>query len=62
MLPISGKKIFSSRRWALVFAAGVCWTAVDVADSTPGHTNGANATSDDDMADTRAAMDVIGNM
>ena len=44
MLPISGKKIFSSRWWALLFAAGVCWTAVDVADtSDPGNAVDANA-------------------
>ena len=48
MLPISGKKIFSSRWWALAFAVGICWTAVDVADtSDTGNSIDADASSGD---------------
>ncbi len=51
MLPISGKKIFSHRWWALLFAAGVCWTAIDVA-----------GTSDDHAVDTNASAADLGSV
>ena len=31
MLPIKHSTIFKSRWWALLWAAGICWTAVEVA-------------------------------
>ena len=58
MLPVSGKKIFSSRWWALVFAAGIVWTAVDIADQAPKSADESNAADDD----TRAVAGIIANM
>ena len=59
MLPISGKKIFSNRWWALIFAAGICWTAVDFADtSDTGNSVDANA----DAADLDHVVDTFRHM
>ena len=55
---MSGKKIFSSRWWALVFAAGIVWTAVDIADQAPKSADESNAADDD----TRAVAGIIANM
>ena len=57
MLPVSGKKIFSSRWWALVFAAGICWTAVDIAGDAPKNDQEAN----DSAADSAALANILGN-
>ncbi len=59
MLPISGKKIFSSRWWALAFAAGICWTAIDVADTSDGG-NAVDGNADSaDLNRTVAAFEQI---
>ena len=56
MLPISGKKIFSNRWWALLFAAGVCWTAIDVAGTSDTVDSNADAA---DLNRTVAAFEQI---
>ena len=65
MLPISGKKIFSSRWWALIFAGSICWTAIDTASNAP-HKSG-NAAEDanaaaDDAATAKALGDALNGM
>ncbi|MBW4331718.1 hypothetical protein KY084_12640 [Stakelama sp. CBK3Z-3] len=37
MIPMRPSRIFRSRWWALLWAAGVIWTALTVATGTPGH-------------------------
>lgn len=65
MLPISTRRIFRSRWWALAWAAGVCWTAVDIADGNsgpaPSDANAANAAGDDDgnVAAAAAALNGV---
>lgn len=31
MLPIPTRSVFRNRWWSLAWAAGICWTAIDVA-------------------------------
>ena len=56
-------KLFRSRWAALIWAAGILWTAVDVAGYSPGHKAdaAANASTPADQADTDATGDAIQN-
>jgi hypothetical protein len=55
MFPMRYSTIFKSRWWALVWAAGILWTAYDVADAQPqGNASGNNAAASAD--DTGAPM------
>jgi len=64
MLPIKHKSIFKSRWIALLWAAGIIWTAVDFAGGRPhgggGGDDGSNgAISNDEMAGTQAAVNAL---
>ena len=61
MLPIKSSTIFKSRWWALLWAAGVCWTAVEVAQGAAGDGGNASAnasapSSSDDPVDPATAQ------
>ncbi|WBO23678.1 hypothetical protein [Sphingomonas abietis] len=64
MLPIRNKTIFKSRWWALAWAGGILWSAVDFAGTPSSHkpaTAGNSATSDDgDAAGAPTADDIAG--
>ena len=63
MLPIKSRTIFKSRWWALLWAGGILWTAVDFAGSQPHRGAGANAQDNADAAadsaDVQAAVNLV---
>lgn len=56
MLPIRTRSIFKSRWIALLWAAGVCWTAVEIAggQDAPAGDNAATAPADAEALNTAA--------
>ena len=60
MLPIRTRSIFRSRWIALLWAAGIIWTAMEYAGGQPQNDTAANASSNDDVAATQAAMNALG--
>jgi hypothetical protein len=58
MLPIRHKSIFKSRWMALLWAAGIVWTAVDFAGGRS-QGDGNAAVSNDEMADLTAAANAF---
>lgn len=71
MLPIRNKTIFKSRWWALAWAGGILWSAVDFAGTpsphkpaagntaTPDADDAAGAPSADDIAGAKAAINAL---
>jgi hypothetical protein len=58
MLPIKHKSIFKSRWIALLWAAGICWTAVEFAGGRQSDANGA-ADANQQQADLSAAANAL---
>jgi hypothetical protein len=62
VLPISTRSVFRNRWWTLAWAAGIVWTALEVAgspDAQPASANGsaqASAAAADDQARQAAAI------
>ncbi len=61
MLPIRHKSIFKSRWMALLWAAGIIWTAVDFAGGRS-QGDGNSASGNDEMADVAAAANAFDGM
>ncbi len=61
MLPIRHKSIFKSRWIALVWAAGILWTAVDFAGGRPQAADGgdAPAVSNEDIAAAHTVVNAL---
>lgn len=55
MWPFTGRRIFSSRWWALAFAVFVCWQAAEVAGSA------SDATNQNDALAAKAIEGAFGN-
>jgi len=51
MIPMKSKTIFTSRWWALVWAAGILWAAHDFIDMAKGDDGTAQAAPDANTAD-----------
>ncbi len=60
MLPIRTRSIFKSRWIALLWAAGIVWTAVEYVGGQPQNDTAANAAGNEDVAATQAAMNALG--
>jgi hypothetical protein len=57
MIPMRTSTIFKSRWWALVWGAGILWTAYDFAGAQPqASATGNNAAADDGTDGTGAAI------
>jgi hypothetical protein len=57
MVPMRTSTIFKSRWWALVWGAGILWTAYDFAGAQPqGSASGNNAASEEATDGTGAAI------
>jgi hypothetical protein len=59
MLPIRTKSIFKSRWIALLWAAGILWTAADFASSQPGGAAGNGADAAGQANDMAAAANLL---
>ena len=57
MIPMRMSTVFKSRWWALVWGAGILWTAYDVASAQPqGNSAGNNASAETSTDGTGAAI------
>jgi hypothetical protein len=60
MLPIRHKTIFKNRWWALLWAGGIVWSAVEFAGGQPHSTAEANSADNDQAADVQAVANAFG--
>ncbi len=61
MLPIRHKTIFKNRWWALLWAGGIVWSAVEFAGGQPHSMAEANAADNDQAADVQAVANAFGD-
>ncbi len=62
MLPIRHKTIFKNRWWALLWAGGIMWSAVQFAGGQPHNADEANAAQNDQAADGQALANAFGGV
>ena len=62
MLPIRHKTIFKNRWWALAWAGGIVWSAVEFTGSQPHSMAEANAADNDQAADVQTVANAFGGI